>query len=222
MTPGIYKVGAAATLATPVTLDAAGDPEAVFIIQIVGAFGATALTGNVVLANEAKSANVFWVVEGAVSLGAGSSMKGTILAGAGITFGAITTISGRVLAGTGAGTIALATTVSAVTGAPPVGFPPPIVVANTLTDANGNYLFEGVQPGTLIVRWDLSNVTTDYRITQAKQGGDDALDSDSASGDVSGYVFSTEIEVLSGTTHLGVDLGLAETLPAIKAACGKW
>jgi TATA-box binding protein (TBP) (component of TFIID and TFIIIB) len=218
LTPGVYKIGAAATLASPVTLDAEGDPEAVFIIQIVGAFGTTAATGNVVLANNAKSANVYWIVEGAVSLGAGTHMRGNILGGAAITFGATSNISGRAMAGTAAGTLALATTVSAVTGTPPVGFPPPIEVANTVTDASGNYLFEGVQPGTLFVRWDLSNFTTDYRITNPKQGEDEALDSDSASGDVSGYVDSTEFVVLGGSTHLGVDLGLAETLPAVKAA----
>jgi len=158
----------------------------------------------VILTNEAKSANVFWIVEGAVSLGAGTNMKGNILGGAAITFGATTTISGRAMAGTAAGTIALSTTVSAVTGTPPVGFPPPIVVANTVTDANGNYLFEGVQPGTFIVRWDLTDVTTDFRITTAKQGGDDALDSDSASGDVSGFVYSTEIVVLADFTPPGM------------------
>ncbi|MFT6862119.1 MAG: hypothetical protein ACJAVK_000674 [Akkermansiaceae bacterium] len=218
LTPGVYKIGAAATLASPVTLDAQGDPEAVFIIQIVGAFGTTASAGDVILTNEAKSANIFWIVEGAVSLGAGTNMKGNILGGAAITFGATTTISGRSMAGSAAGTIVLSTTVSAVTGTPPVGFPPPTVVAHTVTDVNGDYLFEGVQPGIHIVRWDLTNVTTDYRITAAKQGGDDALDSDSASGEVSGFVYSTEIVVLGGSTHLGVDLGLVETLPAIKAA----
>ncbi|MFT7301368.1 MAG: hypothetical protein ACI8UZ_000200 [Akkermansiaceae bacterium] len=218
LTPGVYKIGAAATLASPVTLDAAGDPEAVFIIQIVGAFGTTASAGDVILTNEAKTANVFWIVEGAVSLGAGTNMKGNILGGASITFGVTTTISGRSMAGTAAGTIALSTTVSAVTGTPPVGFPPPTVVANTVTDVNGDYLFEGVQPGIHIVRWDLTDVTTDYRITAAKQGGEDALDSDSATGEVSGFVYSTEIVVLGGSTHLGVDLGLVETLPAIKTA----
>ena len=44
LTPGVYKIGAAATLASPVTLDAEGDPDAVFIIQIVGALGATAVS----------------------------------------------------------------------------------------------------------------------------------------------------------------------------------
>jgi len=218
LTPGVYKIGAAATLATPVTLDAEGDPEAVFIIQIEGAFGTTAATGNVNMTNEAGSANVFWIVEGAVSLGADTYVKGNILGGAAITFGANTTISGRALAGTPAGTIALATTYSPVTGTPPVGYPPPIVVADTVTDANGNYLFEGVQPGTLFVRWDLSSVTDDFRVTASHQGGDDTLDSDGVSGDVGGFVNSMEFEVLAGTTHLSVDLGLVETLPAIKAA----
>lgn len=218
LTPGVHKIGAAATLASPVTLDAQGDPEAVFIVQITGAFGTTASVGNVVLANDAKSANVFWIVEGAVSVGANSHMEGNILGGAAVTFGASTTMSGRALAGSAAGTIALATTLSAVTGTPPVGNPPPIVVANTVTDANGNYLFGNVQPGTYVVRWDLSGVTSDFAITTPRQGGDQALDSDSASGEVGGLVDAAEIEVLGGTTHLGVDLGLVETLPAIKAA----
>ncbi|MCW1922936.1 ice-binding family protein [Luteolibacter arcticus] len=218
LTPGVHKIGAAATLASSVTLDAQGDPEAVFIVQITGAFGTTASVGNVVLINDAKSANVFWIVEGAVSIGANSHMEGNILGGAAVTFGASTTISGRALAGSAAGTVAFATTVSAVTGTPPVGNPPPIVVANTVTDANGNYLFGNVQPGTYFVRWDLSGITNDFRTTTAEQGSDQALDSDSASGEVGGLVNGTEIEVLGGTTHLGVDLGLVETLPAIKAA----
>ena len=218
LTPGVYKIGAAATLATPVTLDAEGDPEAVFIIQIVGALGSTAATGNVILTNEAASANVFWIVEGAVSLGANTHMEGNILGGAAVTFGAGTTFSGRALAGKAAGTLALATTYSPITGTPPVGFPPPVVVGDTVTDVDGNFLFEGVQPGTLFVRWDLSSVTTDYRIVAADQGGDDALDSDGVSGDVGEFVYSMEFEVLGGSTNLTVDLGLTETLPAIKAA----
>jgi hypothetical protein len=219
LTPGVYRIGAAATLTSPVTLDAEGDPEAVFIIQIVGALGATAAVGNVILTNDAHSANIFWIVEGAVSMGASTHMEGTILGGAAITFGAATTISGRLMAGSAAGTLALdTTTMSAVTGNPPAGYPPPFVVADTVTDASGYYLFGGVQPGTYIVRWDLTGVTNTLRITTAKQGGDDALDSDGVSGDVGGSVDATEIEVLGGTTHVSVDLGLMETLPAVKAA----
>jgi len=218
LTKGVYKIGAAATLASPMTLDAEGDPDAVFIIQIVGAFGTTASVGNVVLTNGVQSANVFWIVEGAVSIGANSHMEGTILGGAAITLGANTTLNGRVIAGAPAGTLALATTISEVTATPPVVMPPSNVVAITVTGANGNYLFEGVLPGTYVVRWDLSSFTNDFRIATAKQGVDDALDSDGVSGGVGGFVYTAEFEVLGGTTNLNFDLGLVETLPAIKTA----
>ncbi len=111
-------------------------------------------------------------------------------------------MSGRALAGTAAGTIELATTYSAITGTPPEGFPPPFVVADTVTDSSGNYLFEGVQPGTVFVRWDLSGITTDYRITEAHQGDDDTLDSDGVSGDVGGFVDSYDPLTLETSTDL--------------------
>jgi len=217
LTSGVYKIGAAATLASPVTLDAEGDPDAVFIIQIVGAFGTTASLGNVVLANGAQSRNIFWVVEGAVSIGAGSHMEGTILGGAAITFGAGTTMNGRVIAGSAAGTIALATAITAAPGTPPVEEPPSNVVAATVTDASGNYLFESVPQGIYVIRWDLSGITTDFRLTPANQGGDDTLDSDGVTGGIGEFVYTAEIEIPGETTHTNVDLGLVETLPAIQA-----
>ena len=220
LTAGVYKIGAAATLASPITLDAEGDPDAVFIIQIVGAFGTTAATGNVLLANDAQSRNIFWIVEGAVSMGAGSHMEGTILGGAGIAFGANTTMNGRAMAGSAAGTIALATTsITVVPGTPPVPQPPSNVIADTVTDADGNYLFDTVQPpGTFVIRWDLSSISSDFLVAAANQGADDTLDSDGVTGAVGGFVYTAEIEILGGTTNLNVDLGLVETLSPVKAA----
>ncbi len=198
LTPGVYKIGGAATLTSPVALDAKGDPEGVFIIQVIGALGATAGVGNVVLMNDAQSANIFWIVDGAVSMGASTHMEGTILGGAAIAFGANTTINGRLLAGSAAGAIALdTTTISAATGNPPVGSPPPTVVANTLTDGAGSYLFENIQPATYIVRWDLSSLSNGFAIT-----------SDGVSGEVGGFVRTVEFEVQSGTTNLTMDLGM--------------
>ena len=84
-----------------------------------------------ILANDAQSANVFWIVEGAVSMGASTHMEGNILGGAAITFGATTTINGRVLAGSAAGTIALATTIS-------VPVEPSVVGDRVWFDANIN------------------------------------------------------------------------------------
>ena len=110
LTAGIYKIGAAATLATPMTFDAQGNSDATFIIQIVGTLGTTASVGNVALLNGAQSSNIFWVVEGSVTAGAGTHMEGTLLCGSAITFGATTTINGRAFAGSAAGTVALSAT----------------------------------------------------------------------------------------------------------------
>ena len=205
LTPGVYKIGAAATLTSSVTLDAEGDPQGVFIIQIVGALGATASVGNVILINDAQSANIFWIVEGAVSMGANTHMEGTILGGAAIAFGAGTTANGRLLAGSTAGAIALdTTTISPVTGDPPQGNPPPIVVADTMTDADGNYLFENVQPGIYIVAWDLASISTDFRIT-----------SDGVSGHAGGLVNTADFEVQGGTAYLDMDLGLVTIMDRV-------
>lgn len=129
-----------------------------------------------------------------------------------MTFGADTTISGRALAGSTSGAITLATIVSAVTGFPPIGYPAPIVVANTVTDASGNYVFERVEPSTNLVRWDLSGAATGLYITAANQGDDDTLDSDGVSGEAGGFVHTMNLEILAGTIHPGVDLGLVEIL----------
>ncbi len=101
-TPGVYFVAAAATLNLGLTLDAQGDPTAVFIIQIQGAFSTTT-NSTINLINGASSCNVFWKVEGAVSMAAGSTLKGTIIANnAAISLAAGDTLEGRALSTTGA------------------------------------------------------------------------------------------------------------------------
>ena len=56
--------------------------------RLWGLFSSTASIGNVVLTNDAQSANIFWIVEGAVSMGASTHTEGTILGAAAIAFGA--------------------------------------------------------------------------------------------------------------------------------------
>jgi len=76
------------------TLDAGGNPDAVFIFQIDAAMNTTAgITMN--LAGKAKPSNVFWQVLGAVTTGANSNVVGTFLTHDAVTFGAGTHISGR-------------------------------------------------------------------------------------------------------------------------------
>jgi uncharacterized repeat protein (TIGR01451 family) len=104
-TPGVYD-SAAGTFGIDgtLTLDAQGDPDAVFIFE-----AATTLTtgsaSNVLLINGAQAANVFWVVGTSATLGASSALPGNILALASITATTGATIDGRALAVNGAVTL---------------------------------------------------------------------------------------------------------------------
>jgi hypothetical protein len=78
LTPNIYCIGAAATINGNLVLDAMGDPNAIFIFQIDGALSTTTLS-SITLINSASLCNVFWQINGAVSLGVNSVFTGTIL-----------------------------------------------------------------------------------------------------------------------------------------------
>lgn len=93
---GIHHQTAAMSLNGTVTLDAQGDPGALFIFVTDGAF-TTVASGTVVLAGDAQAANVYWVVGGAVVTGAGTDLSGSILAVGAITLAAGTALSGRAL-----------------------------------------------------------------------------------------------------------------------------
>lgn len=99
---GVDSIAAATTLTSDLTLDAQGDPNAVFIIKIHGAFS-TAANSIVNLVNGASACNVFWSVEGAISTATGTTMRGTLIANnAAISLAAGSTLEGRALSTTGA------------------------------------------------------------------------------------------------------------------------
>lgn len=99
---GVYSISGAATLDGMLTLDAQGNANAVFIIQIQGPFS-TAASSKVQLINGGLACNVFWKVEGLVSMAAGTTMRGTVIANnAAININAGDTLEGRALSTTGA------------------------------------------------------------------------------------------------------------------------
>ncbi|MDI1353623.1 MAG: ice-binding family protein [bacterium] len=102
ITAGAYSITTAATLNGTLVLDGQGNANAVFIIQIQGAFASN--TGAVVtLTNNAQACNVFWKVEGSITLGSGSVMKGTFVANnAAININAGAQVEGRALSTAGA------------------------------------------------------------------------------------------------------------------------
>ena len=79
LTSGVYFFSSEAQLTGTLTLDAQGDPEAVFIFQI-GSKLTTASGSKVNLINEARFCRVFWQVTSSATLGTYSQFAGHILA----------------------------------------------------------------------------------------------------------------------------------------------
>ena len=99
---GVYSISAAATLNSNLILNAQGNANAVFIFQIQGSFSSSAAS-KVVLINGAMACNVFWKIEGLVSLASGTTMRGTIVANnAAIIISSGDTLEGRALSTAGA------------------------------------------------------------------------------------------------------------------------
>ena len=102
---GIYAIAAAGSVAGDLTLDAQGNPDAVFIFKFGGAF-TTAASTTIHLINGALACNVFWGAEGAISMAAVTDMKGTLIANNGaISMGAGGILEGRMFSTTGAASI---------------------------------------------------------------------------------------------------------------------
>jgi len=108
LTPGVYSVSAPGSITGTLTLDGQGNPDAVFILKFGGAL-TIAAASKIVLTNGTISANVFFVVEGVISVGATCTLCGTFVSNNGaIPIGALVSIDGRLF--TTAGAITLAAT----------------------------------------------------------------------------------------------------------------
>jgi hypothetical protein len=99
---GVYSIGSAATLNLELILNGQGNPNAVFIFKIQGPLSTNA-GSRIKLINGALACNVFWKVEGLVTMAAGCHMKGTIVANnAAINTNTGDTLEGRAFSTTGA------------------------------------------------------------------------------------------------------------------------
>ncbi|MDB4952568.1 MAG: hypothetical protein JWO36_137 [Myxococcales bacterium] len=104
LTPGVYHFSSSAQLTGALTLDALGDPSAVFVFQI-GSTLTTASNALVLVVNGAQDCNIFWQVGSSATLGTTTVFKGNILALTSITLNTGALISGRALARHGAVTM---------------------------------------------------------------------------------------------------------------------
>ncbi|MBI4954933.1 MAG: DUF3494 domain-containing protein [Myxococcales bacterium] len=97
LTPGAYCFSSSAQLTGTLTLDAQGDPAAVFVFQI-GSTLTTASTASVQMSNAGDPCQVFWRVGSSATIGTGSSFVGSIIALTSITLTSGVTVLGRAVA----------------------------------------------------------------------------------------------------------------------------
>ena len=136
LTPHTYLMNAAAELTGNLTLNAQGNANAVFVIKINGAL-TTSTYANVLLTNGAQAKNVYWVIEGAVSINNYSVFCGTIVSHNG-ALGAINTgvtLHGRALTTAGA-----LTTAAIITDMPAAG----CFLSTDVTSLDGSKMNEAV------------------------------------------------------------------------------
>ncbi len=95
--PGNYSYAAGAGLTGALTLDASGDPNAVFVFQITTTL-ITAAASSVLLINGAQAKNVYFVVGSSATLGTTTAFQGNILAQTDITVDTGASVNGRLLA----------------------------------------------------------------------------------------------------------------------------
>jgi len=104
LTSGVYKDPTSFGLTGTLTLDAKGNPNAVWIFQ-TGSSLTTASNSKINLINGAQACQVFWEIGSSATLGTGTSFIGTILALASITLTTGATVNGGLLAQNGAVTL---------------------------------------------------------------------------------------------------------------------
>ncbi|MDB4962201.1 MAG: hypothetical protein JWP01_2200 [Myxococcales bacterium] len=98
LAPGLYKSTSSLEITSgDLTLDAMGDPDAVWVFQVASTL-TTTIGRQVILAGGAQSRNIYWQVGTSATLGVTSVFHGTIMADQAITLNTGAVLNGRALA----------------------------------------------------------------------------------------------------------------------------
>lgn len=172
LTAGIYKVsgGPPVILNGILYLDGQGNPNAVFIFQIPKAFSTNA-SSKVILINGALACNVFWKVEGQVSMASGTTMRGTVIANNALIMMATgDTLEGRAL------TTAGAVTTNGVLAYTPVGCGSPVLTGPTAPNLAGTACYAIFSSDGAVTNTGVTHVIGDVGTNVGLTTGYTALD----------------------------------------------
>jgi hypothetical protein len=105
LTAGLYKSTSSLAISSgDLTLDARGDPNAVWVFQVASTLTTTS-GRQVILSGGARASNVFWQVGSSATIGTTSVFVGTIMADQAVTLNTGSSLNGRALARIGAATL---------------------------------------------------------------------------------------------------------------------
>ena len=160
LTAHTYRMNAAATFTDTLYLNAEGNADAVFVIQITGAL-VTSTYSTVRLINGAQAKNVYWKVEGAVTINDNSIFCGTIVSNNGaIVLNTAVTLEGRALTTTGA------LTTTAITANKPSGCSFLVLPIGLLSYTGG------CDKNNVVIKWSTASEINNgyYSIERSKDG----------------------------------------------------
>lgn len=215
LTAGVYTASSSTQLTGPLTLDAQGDPDAVFIFQIGSAL-TTASNSSVVLLNDAQSCHVFWQVGSSAALGTNTSFVGTIMALTSVTADTGATVEGRALARNGSVTLDTNVFTDVQCATTPTSTPtsPSATASSNPTEtgtATGSPVPSVTTTATASTRPTGTTAPTSRRSATAVAGADAGSNDDSSVGPLAytgGGVSGPLIAIAAAAAALGVALVL--------------
>jgi hypothetical protein len=131
---GVYGDSSGMALTGTVTLDAQGDPDAVFIFR-AGSTLITASNSTVALIGGAQACHVYWLVGSSATIGVGTNFVGNVMALTSVSVQTGANVSGRILARNGQVSLDDNTITRASCAAPPTPTPTTTPTATPTTTA---------------------------------------------------------------------------------------
>ncbi len=218
LTPGVYCFADSAQLTGTLTLDAEGNPDAVFIFQI----GSTLTTASnaavsVINGGVATGCGISWQIGSSATLGTGTDFEGNIVALSTITLNTGAGVSpGRVLARNGAVTLDTGTVSAlACVGYGGTGLPPPpgqgsITIVKNTVGGNGTFNFTGAQSFSILTSGGTGSNATAF--ASVAPGTYDVTETVPAGWSLTGLTCSNGSTVTLGTATASVAVAADEAV----------
>ncbi|MET8051022.1 DUF4082 domain-containing protein [Streptosporangium sp. NPDC005286] len=188
--PGVYNsVSGSFSIGGTLTLDAQGNPDAVFIFQ--ASTLDTVNVGNISLQRGAQADNLFWQISGSATLGTYCTFRGNLMAQGTVTIGSGANVDGRVFALNNTisiqGTTSLPrtrvtvpndppTTTTLTSSADPAWKGDPVTLTATVNAVSGTVVPAGevvFKDGSTVLGSAFQNESTTARITVPNLSGGD-------------------------------------------------